>query len=364
MQQWDLIDQICATYSRVTGCSIPNKKRCPAIGAPSPPPVYEMKDSTEVVRDPILPESHKSFKMLELDPSMSQEKRARSLVCSALYVGRGTRPDGLAAIQRLTEACSRWSDEDEALLRDLLGFLKGQKRRLYYQAPQVKRQSPVVLTGFSDATYTVPVCRSGKLVLVTFDGISHVIDFCSKKQRYCSLSSGHSECISLMHASRDILELHESLKVVHPNTPNPICLTDSQVVLAAIRRGFSRALHSATRQLSASVGWMYETNSRGDIVYGFEAGSTNPSDALTKTTSCNDALDRLMASEDGTPMHVRDYSHIRPNLQPEVGRNRKINCFSCGRLRECCVRCKQCRERCGCVCQDIFDSMQHPLAIQ
>jgi hypothetical protein len=243
-----------------------------------------------------------------------------------------------------------------------MSYLKYHQRHLHYQSPSdYTSVSPVEQYDFADSSYCAPTCRSGRLHTLQFTcrgkAYTHVLDFGSKKQRYCSLSSGHSEVMAMSLACRNSMVLNENLRLVFGISTCPHLLCDSAVAVAAVRRGFSRNLFSASRQVAIAITWLHQNVVDASFFLHFVDGSNNPSDRFTKGTP-NESLDRLMSQWSDTKESVQPghrseiLADLKVQMQPLFGES-TLPCYLCGEFSgKLCHKCKQC-PKCGCSCSSM-----------
>ena len=298
--------------------------------------------------------------------------RAHSTIGGLMYLCRGTRLDISNQVQRLAENVHQWSEECESTLKGLLGYIKQTHCKLSYQAPdsEIVEYRDVCQ---SDSSYVAPLSRSGMVYLVKMKTKSgkefvHVIDYKVSKQRWASLSSAHAELVALTTAIRNTIISRNLVKeLVHESSDRNrymVTLTDASAVIAAIRRGYSVKLSSASRIVGCSLAWLVDHAHSGSIRFSHLSGVHNLSDILTKPINASNKglLEQFLSTKsaddeewkapimgapiDAIPLHV-------PTTVQDVNRGYS-SCKMCSQHTLICPACKICRV-CGCACAPVDD---------
>jgi hypothetical protein len=288
-----------------------------------------------------------------------------STVGALMYLSRGSRPDLAWGVQRTAEAIHSWTPDDKEFLEHLLGYIMSHDRGLIYDPlPKGTEISDVRPCAYTDSNYVAPASRSGYLfTLQTINGdhtagtaFTHVIDWCSRKQRYASLSSSQAETVALQHGVRMLQDSMATINTTMPEIKNvPFVFCDSAPALAAVRRGWSRSLSNCSRALGCAVQWLHDLANADNCRFRWMDGKVNPADSLTKGVGkqkCQLAPMMTTKEENGSwtaPAPRTDGALYVPQSTQPTWSAGVAKCYVCGERRALCHRCKACT-LCGCTC--------------
>jgi RNA:NAD 2'-phosphotransferase (TPT1/KptA family) len=386
IEQNTYAESIATTYTTLTGNKIRTRSTLPpptGNDEPSKLPadatghaadIMDMPDHYRVHAHAVLAQG------LAVQGKDSTPDPIHSTIGALMYVSRGSRPDVAFAVQKLAERVHEWQPEDSRYLEAVLGYLLHQQKGLVYgPLPPGATAADVRAVSYADSNYVAPVSRSGMVYSLQLRGHAdfpffHLLDWASVKQRYAALSSSQAETVALCAAARRVIECGTLIANIygeaHP-TSAPYVFCDSSSALAAVRRGWSRALSAASRAVGVAVQWLSDESNAGNIQMQWLSGQNNPADSLTKrVTAQGCAIQPLMAvfHDDKVwraPNHRNEGSKVIPRSTQPLWEQGVGPCFLCTRRSPLCFRCKLCAA-CGCDCpaelrEEPENANSHPL---
>ena len=209
------------------------------------------------------------------------------------------------------------------------------------------------------------------MVSTTTGHYAYVLDWSTRKQKYTSLSTGQAETVALTVSVRQVDDTIDDISLIVPHAYREqfleyyICAVDATAAIAAVRRGWSRTLATASRVVGCSIAWLHDRALTGRCRLVYEPGTSNPSDALTKLITLAHViytyLDTRVKSEDwriGDPGRTDALRHHPLSVQI-IHDGKTQSCIICGCISDICFKCKACT-MCGCECPP--EAHDHPLA--
>ena len=232
-------------------------------------------------------------------------------VGSFSYVEQHTRPDLTVANHALQQSVSCWTDEEDALLEWMIGYLKGSKDQ--------KLTGRVCTKDFEDDTVRLVVqtdashagnrddrlSTAGYAIYLEGPRTNVLISWGSKKLSTVALSSCESELFGVQHGSKHAIyaklmidALRGDISSVLPRFGSydvseqtkgikEVLQVDAQAAIKAIRNANSTKLRHVRRTLGISLGWLHRKwcNRPDEARMEHRVGTELSADAMTKNLS-------------------------------------------------------------------------------
>lgn len=169
-----------------------------------------------------------------------------STVARILYLAKRVRADIITVVSFLCTRVTKATEEDQAKLESLLGYLKRTMTRKLYLHAMSSRQ----LLAFIDAAFALHFfdSKSHTGVIITMGGV--VIYISSRKQKCIAKSPTEAELVGLTDNLGLVELFHEFLSFLFGKPiPTPIIYQDSTSVISLVTRGggITRTKHMRAR---------------------------------------------------------------------------------------------------------------------
>jgi len=188
------------------------------------------------------------FNINETSPLLVEQSRQlfHSTIARILYLAKRVRGDIITVVSFLCTRVTKATEEDQAKLENLLGFLKRTMTRKLYLRAMNSRQ----LLAFIDAAFALHFfdSKSHTGVVITMGGV--VIYISSRKQKCIAKSPTEAELVGLTDNLGLIELFHEFLSFLFGQIlPLPIIYQDSTSVISLVTRGggVTRTKHMRAR---------------------------------------------------------------------------------------------------------------------
>lgn len=238
---------------------------------------------------------------------------ARSVIGGLMYGARGTCPHICRAVTALAGLVHKWDGSCDDFMEGVLGYIKYHRYGIRYpRGKEYKGWENWELKVHSDSNFVAPCSTSGSCVFLQHKqtGVKMLLDWSSKRQGSCSLSSCEAEVIALTAATKQAIkwscvfglfkstESVESVMDVETEAVDVGC--DNMAACLAVKRGFSKQLMYLNRTFGNAIQWMHERVGRGDVVVRYVAGVRNFADPFTKLMDTAGVLPELLVKRGDT----------------------------------------------------------------
>ena len=194
------------------------------------------------------PGTRNLFKIDEKSELLAVKPRElfHSTVARILYLAKRVRADIITVVSFLCTRVTKATEEDQAKLESLLGYLKRTMTRKLYLHAMTSRQ----LLAFIDAAFALHFfdSKSHTGVIITMGGV--VIYISSRKQKCIAKSPTEAELVGLTDNLGLVELFHEFLSFLFGKPiPTPIIYQDSTSVISLVTRGggITRTKHMRAR---------------------------------------------------------------------------------------------------------------------
>jgi len=194
------------------------------------------------------PGARNLFQISETSPLLSDKSRQvfHSTIARILYLAKRVRGDIITVVSFLCTRVTKATEEDQAKLETLLGFLKRTMTRKLYLHAFTSEQ----MLAFIDAAFALHFfdSKSHTGVIITMGGV--VIYISSRKQKCIAKSPTEAELVGLTDNLGLVELFHEFLSFLYGNPiPLPIVYQDSTSVISLVTRegGVTRTKHMRAR---------------------------------------------------------------------------------------------------------------------
>jgi len=188
-----------------------------------------------------------TFKIDEASKLLAEKPRQlfHSTVARLLYLAKRVRTDTITVISFLCTRVTRATEQDQAKLERLLGYLKRTKKQKLYIGGMSNRQ----LMAFIDAAFALHFdSKSHTGVLIVIGGV--VVYISSRKQKCIAKSPTEAELVGLTDNIGLVELFHEFISFLFGKPiPTPIIYQDSTSVISLVTRGggITRTKHMRAR---------------------------------------------------------------------------------------------------------------------
>ena len=238
------------------------------------------------------------FETSDGSPPLEKQRAERfhTIVAKLLYVSMRVLPHISVAVSFLTTRVSAPTQEDEAKLERVLGYLSTVKG----QGVLLPRSGVIRLRAWIDAAFALHhsgASHSGCVIMLDNAAVS----WGSTKQKIAARNSTESELVSLSDKMDGVLWAHDFL-VSQGYTPDPpIVYQDNQSTIHIVTTGGGKG--GRTRHLRARQGAVKELSDNDDIVVQYCCTEGMLADALTKPlASGRHAILVRSITHDGPPL--------------------------------------------------------------
>jgi len=188
------------------------------------------------------------FKINDTSPLLAERSRQifHSTIARILYLAKRVRGDIITVVSFLCTRVTKATEEDQAKLESLLGYLKRTMTQKLYLHAFTSRQ----LLAFIDAAFALHFfdSKSHTGVIITMGGV--VIYISSRKQKCIAKSPTEAELVGLTDNLGLVELFHEFLSFLFGEPiPLPIIYQDSTSVISLVTRGggVTRTKHMRAR---------------------------------------------------------------------------------------------------------------------
>ena len=303
-----------ATPARACAARGTSKVRTRGTGKPGGQAKSAKKVGVRPRLVPMSPEQDESIREQHLWPSTDPQKRVMKLVGQLLWVARCTRTDVSYPVSRLASGISRWRDEQNIVMSQVVGYLKRTAKMVLRFVPADPRLE-VSLEIHTDASWHTPRSQSGcALVAVQYPDpedrdkpkVLGLIDWNSNKQGLTADSSAASELVSAHFGVRNSLPLAVSLREFWRLEHKVVSIRiDNKAVIDVAKSGSSKGLTwLATKPFSIRAGCLHDLFELGVIAPEFIGTEGQLSDVNTK------ALAKLKLAAILEKLNLKDLGNV------------------------------------------------------
>ena len=229
------------------------------------------------------------------------KKEAASLVMSAMYMARMSRPDALTVCCELSGHLHRWSPISDKKLVHYFGYLQATKSMALHGTVAVDSVKKMYLHAFADANLagsdTTTKSTSGGIVFATDGAYGRFpLMWASRRQGATASSTAEAELISLSDLVKSQLLPLESLwDVLRRELTTSISEEDNAACLAIVRLGYSTALRHLAKHHRVAIGTVSEIFAEAHRLLRHCPTLRQRADSLTKGLSpANNLLARAL----------------------------------------------------------------------
>jgi hypothetical protein len=236
------------------------------IGVSSFPGDHKLYQTTDEVKNPLLPDNLREF--------------FHSVVAKLLYLSKRTRPDILTEVAFLTKRVLAPQSDDLYKLERTIKYIRGT-----LNLPLIlEMNDPVHVTSYIDASYSVHTDKRSHTGCVITLGKGAI--YCkSSTQKLNTLSSTEAELVAVTEASYQVLWtrnfLSEQGYVMQPAT----MFQDNQSTIHLIKNGQSNS--ERTRHIDIRYFFINNRIKRGDIQVIYKPTLEMMADIMTKPLTGN-----------------------------------------------------------------------------
>lgn len=221
------------------------------------------------------------------DQPRGQANTAASHVLSMLFVGRGTRPEAMAAINRLAGRLSKWSKFEDELLERLLRYI-WHTRYLVLQQEVRPGDARILCTLAhvdSDHGGDMVDTKATTGFAVSIDRLrSHYLtSWAAKQQPVTAKSTGDAEASAMSGCVASRAEaLRTMMEQLYQRKVWCVVRSDADVAISAVRKGYSRKMSYLGRAQRVSLGFLHDYLGCEQTCLDKVPWPTNDADVLTK----------------------------------------------------------------------------------
>jgi uncharacterized protein YqgV (UPF0045/DUF77 family) len=221
------------------------------------------------------------------DKPGEQAATAATHVQSMAWVGRGTRPDALACINRLSGRLQRWTAYEDKLLERAMRYLWHTRFLALEQTVHPGDWWVLSSLAFVDADHGGDMVdtksTTGYGVFMAGPRSKALCSFGSKQQPATAKSTGDGETAAISECVCTSSEAHRILLEHILDRPVwAIVRSDADVAIAAILKGYSRKMSYLRRTQKVSLGYLHDYFGCENTLLDKVPGPKSDSDILTK----------------------------------------------------------------------------------
>lgn len=231
---------------------------------------------------------------------------ARSAIGGLMYAARGTRPDICRAVVALASRVHSWDDACSEFMRGVMGYLRYHDYAIRY----MKHKGEVSWHDYemvchSDSNFLAPASTSGTCMFIQHKETKKqmILDWASKKQGSCALSSCEAELIALAASTKcalswgpvlDLFKEHSPCGRKYEGPASVMVGCDNMAACLSVKRGYSKQLLYLSRTQGCCIQWLHEVSCQGMVHVMFVPGVRNFADPLTKLINDGGMLRSLL----------------------------------------------------------------------
>ena len=194
----------------------------------------------------------------------SLQEVASSLEGEMWWLSRGTRPDMVAATNRLARRIKDWGREDDKAMYRLMRSLKGTVSMGLLFRADVRDLASLIAQGEADADHasdprTTRSCSGYATLLAGPRGTKVLVDWSSKTQTATSRSTGEAEVVACSDATfRSALPLTAIVERLVDRRVRVVMGTGASAAHQAIEKGYSKKLAHLDKHQRVSIAATHE----------------------------------------------------------------------------------------------------------